>query len=57
MQNQIYFFIDEESGEPFFVETYNLRAATMTACKNFKEPVYQGKVSEEEADALGYDTY
>ena len=57
MKNQNYLFIDEESGEPFFVETYSLRSATMIACKHFKEPVYQGKVSEEEADMLGYDTY
>ena len=45
-------FTDEETGEPFFIE-----APTKKAKVIYNEPECWGEVSEEYAEAVGYDTY
>lgn len=52
-----FIFVDRVSGETFFVEAEDKTKANKIACIWFYEPVCGGEVSEEEADALGYDTY
>ncbi len=57
MEDKIFEFYDEESGESFFVEAPDEIQAIETARHYFEEPVSQGEVSWDEAEALGYDTY
>lgn len=59
-----FYFIDEESGEPFFVELERnadiktLRRQAMAIAKeNFEDPRFQMTVKPEIAEAWGYDTY
>lgn len=55
-----YLFIDNESGEEFFVECDSLREAWDIVNREFgpeNECEYQGRFSVEEAEILGYDTY
>ena len=59
-----FYFIDEESGEPFFVELERnadiktLRRQAMAIAKeNFEDPRFQMTVKPETAEAWGYDTY
>ena len=55
-----YLFIDNDSGEEFFVETFSKREAEKIVEENFGEDAdieYIGVYSVEEAEILGYDTY
>ena len=55
-----YLFIDNESGEQFFVECETLTEAWDIVRENFGEDSDIGYIevySVEEADILGYDTY
>ena len=55
-----FLFIDNESGEQFFVECNNRREAMQTVWENFGEDAdieCIGRYTVEEADILGYDTY
>ena len=60
-----FYFIDEESGELFFVELERdgrninelRREATRIAKENFEDPRFQMTVKPEVAEAWGYDTY
>lgn len=55
-----YLFIDNVSGEEFFVECDTLKEAWGIVCENFgpeNECEYLGRYSVEEAEILGYDTY
>ena len=52
-----YLFLDNESGEYFFVEVETLDEAWEIARENFEDPEYVDTYSTEEADMLGYDTY
>ena len=52
-----YEFFDEATGEAFFVESTDKREAIATARIFFEEPHCYGKVSEEYAEMMGYDTY
>ena len=59
-------FIDNETGEVFFVELRKQKDETSTefikrceeiAIDNFEEPEFVRLVDPEEAEMLGYDTY
>ncbi len=56
-----YLFIDNESGEQFFVECESLTEAWEIARDNWGEETddleYLGEYSVEEAEILGYDTF
>lgn len=61
-----YLFEDAESGERFFVEICKTKDMTDGECfaralnianENFDDPTFICKVSPEEAEAYGYDTY
>jgi hypothetical protein len=55
-----YLFIDNESGEQFFVECGSLSEAWITVRENFGDDAdveYIDEYSVEEAEILGYDTY
>ena len=61
-----YLFEDVESGEQFFVEICKTENMTKEECfekavkianENFDNPTYICKVSPEEAETYGYDTY
>lgn len=55
-----YLFIDNESGEEFFVECSSLGEAWEIAIENFGEDADLAFIDEytvEEAEILGYDTY
>ena len=55
-----FLFIDNESGEQFFVECESKRAAWQIVWENFGEDAdveYCGRYSVAEAEILGYDTY
>ena len=55
-----YFFIDNDSGEEFFVECRTLAEAWITVRENFGDDAdveYICKYEPWEADILGYDTY
>ena len=52
-----YQFYDAESGEDFFVEAENKSEATKKAKRYFAKPKIIDKVTWEEAEILGYDTY
>lgn len=57
MKTATYLFVDRVSGEEFFVEAESWTKANKIACIWFEEPHNCGVVTDEEADALGYDTY
>ena len=53
-----YLFVDDESGEEFFVQADCITDAKATAIENFGEDVrYLGRFSDAEAEWMGYDTY
>lgn len=55
-----YLFIDNESGEQFFVECRTLAEAWIIVWENFGGDVdveYIDKYTVEEAEILGYDTF
>lgn len=53
-----YLFLDNESGEEFFVECESKRRAFQIAHENFGDDVeFIGTYSVAEAEILGYDTY
>jgi hypothetical protein len=56
-----YLFIDNESGEQFFVECESLAEAWEIARDEWGEETdgleYLGKYTVEEAEILGYDTF
>ena len=53
-----YQFVDNYTGENFFVEETTKAKAIETAKIYFKEPEYIRKLDDEyEAEILGYDTY
>ena len=55
-----YLFIDNESGEQFFVECRTLARAWITVRENFGDDAnveYIDEYSVEEAEILGYDTF
>ena len=56
-----YLFIDNESGEQFFVECKSLAEAWEIARDNWGDETddleYLGEYSVEEAEILGYDTF
>lgn len=57
-EEKTFWFTDEESGEEFFVEAENRRVATAIAREYFGDEVtFHGVVSEEWAEAQGWDTY
>ena len=55
--NKTYWFIDEETGEEFFVETTNVYLAKAIAKKYFDAPKMIGRVTYSEAEIMGLDTY
>lgn len=55
-----FLFIDNVTGEEFFVECDTLNEAWGIVCDNFgpeNEADFLGRYSPEEAEILGYDTY
>lgn len=55
-----FLFLDNESGEHFFVECETLTKAWNIVWENFEEDSdirFLGAYTDEEADILGYDTY
>lgn len=55
-----YLFMDDDSGEQFFVECFSLREAWDIIHENFDDCAsieYIDEYSVEEAEILGYDTY
>lgn len=55
-----FLFLNNESGEQFFVECETLTEAWNIVWENFEENTdieYISEYSVEEADILGYDTY
>ena len=55
-----YLFIDNDSGEQFFVECFSEREAWSIIKENFDDAAsieYIDEYSVEEAEILGYDTY
>lgn len=55
-----YLFIDNESGEEFFVECHTLAEAWTIVGENFGDDAdveYIDEYTVEEAEILGYDTY
>lgn len=55
-----FLFLDNESGEQFFVECETLTEAWGIVWENFGEDSdirFLGVYTDEEADILGYDTY
>ena len=52
-----YWFVDNVTGEEFFVEEENAKKARYIARLYFEEPVLYGTVDEETAEWYGFDTY
>ena len=52
-----YLFIDDESGEEFFVEAESQDEATETAFEYFEEPRLVDVMTEEESEWYPYDVY
>ena len=53
-----YWFKDEKTGEEFFVEQENKEKAFEVAKNFFGDEIrYFGRISEQEAEFYGYDTY
>ena len=57
MTYNTFYFIDEATGEEFFVEADTIREAREIAFQNFEDPTFIRIVSYEEAEDLGFDTY
>lgn len=55
--NKTYWFTDKETGEDFFVEATNPQLAKSIAKNIFDDPMFLGRVTEREAEEMGYDTY
>lgn len=53
-----YLFVDDESGEEFFVQADCFSDAEGTAIENFGEQIhYIGRYTDAEAEWMGCDTY
>lgn len=52
-----FLFVDKESGEEFLVETDTLEEARETAKEYFKKPKFIERMSIDEGEWLGLDTY
>jgi transposase-like protein len=52
-----YLFEDLETGERFLVSAKKSSEALALAEENFENPLYLGKLTEEEAEASGLDEY
>ena len=52
-----YLYYDREEGINFIVEADDNEEADIIACWNFPDPEFIEELTEEEAEALGYDTY
>ena len=52
-----YLFTDEITGEDFIVEGLSKEDAKKTAEMYFEEPRLIDRISDFEAESLGYDTY
>ena len=53
-----YLFIDYQSGEEFFVQEKTVADAQAVAIENFGNEIqYLGRLTDEDAEWLGYDTY
>ena len=57
MTYNTFYFIDEATGEDFFVEADTIKEARAIANENFEDPTFIRIVSYEEAEDLGFDTY
>ena len=57
MTYNTFYFIDEATGEDFFVEADTIKEARAIANENFEDPTFVRRVSYEEAEDLGFDTY
>ena len=55
--NKTYWFLDEETGEEFFVEAHTVQYAKIVAKRYFIDPHMIGRVTRREAEEMGYDTY
>ena len=52
-----YWFIDNETGEEFFVQTDDINKAKETAKTYFQKPILLDIVDDEIAEMYGFDTY
>ena len=52
-----FMFTDRETGEDFLVEAKDQDEATAKAKEYFDDPRCFGEITEEMAEALGWDTY
>lgn len=52
-----FYFTDEVTGEDFLVECDTFREAKIIAYENFEEPHFIEKLTVEQGEALGLDTY
>ena len=54
---QTFYFVDEDTGEEFFVQCVGKRKAKEIANKYFEDPTYLGIVYDYTAEQMGLDTY
>ncbi len=52
-----YLFVDNETGERFFVQADSFKEAEEIAYENFDDPEYIDEFTDAEAEWFGYDTY
>lgn len=52
-----YLFVDNETGERFFVQANSFKEAEEIAYDNFDDPEYIDEFTDAEAEWFGYDTY
>ena len=52
-----YWFVDDETGEEFFVQTNDINEAKEIARTYFEKPILYDVVSDEVAEMWGFDTY
>ena len=52
-----YLFVDNETGEWFFVYADSFKKALEIAYENFDDPEYIYEFTDAEAEWYGYDTY
>ena len=52
-----FYFIDEETGEEFLIETTDKKKAIKMAHEYFEDPKFISEISEYEAEMSGLDTY
>jgi len=52
-----FYFTDEVTGEDFLVECDTFREAKIIAYENFEQPHFIEKLTVEQGEALGLDTY